>query len=513
MIVFRRVVAFGLGAFLLAFLVAAIAVEELHDRVLSPEQLKSELRDLEVYTFLSEDVYPSAVRNLLENPDDVLPESLEGLDVPRDRAAQEAVVRLMRTVAPPSYVEAQAEDLIDQFVPYLLNDSDTIAIRPRFDGRLRVATQPGPDGISELERAFRELDLGRLIVNELIDSKIEELEATDPAAGLALQLSDRDDAAEWFTESVFASLESLVPFLLGEQDDFAIRISFEGRENLAPAFAELLDQNPESLARDGYALTEADFENRLGLSLDSVVDDPRNNLQALQAGWTLSLDDVYGTDRDGLETRADADEVRKWLGRVTTSVRWGLFGVVALLTIVIGFLGGRRWSTRMLWGAGALSISSALVAIVAGPLYDGVAASEIKDAIRDDSDDWPATLVENRDRIIDDFEAILDSATSGFAGEALVLLLAAGALVAVSGALAYRESEAASPRRGGRSTGGSPGDGPLADAPWRRGRTAATVPSPTTPGSPGASGRTSPHDAPHAPTSPPEAAPRRPLDG
>ncbi|HJN91095.1 MAG TPA: hypothetical protein QGF05_00035, partial [Dehalococcoidia bacterium] len=343
MIVFRRVVAFGLGAFLLAFLVAAIAVEELHDRVLSPEQLKSELRDLEVYTFLSEDVYPSAVRNLLENPDDVLPESLEGLDVPRDRAAQEAVVRLMRTVAPPSYVEAQAEDLIDQFVPYLLNDSDTIAIRPRFDGRLRVATQPGPDGISELERAFRELDLGRLIVNELIDSKIEELEATDPAAGLALQLSDRDDAAEWFTESVFASLESLVPFLLGEQDDFAIRISFEGRENLAPAFAELLDQNPESLARDGYALTEADFENRLGLSLDSVVDDPRNNLQALQAGWTLSLDDVYGTDRDGLETRADADEVRKWLGRVTTSVRWGLFGVVALLTIVIGFLGGRRW--------------------------------------------------------------------------------------------------------------------------------------------------------------------------
>jgi len=112
----------------LAFLVAAIAVEEFHDRVLSPDHLKSELRRLDVYAFLNDDIYPAAVRNLLENPDDVLPDSLDGAQIPRDQAAQEAMVRLMRVVVPPSYVQEQTEDLIDQFIPYLLNDSDTITI-------------------------------------------------------------------------------------------------------------------------------------------------------------------------------------------------------------------------------------------------------------------------------------------------------------------------------------------------------------------------------------------------
>lgn len=364
--------------------------------------------------------------------------------------------------------------------------------------------------------AFRELGLGRLIVDELIDGKIEDFEETDPTAALALRLADREDAAEWFTESVFSSLETLVPFLLGERDDFAIEVSFRGRENLAPVFAALLDRTPEALARDGYILNEADFEERLGVSLDSVVDDPRNNLQALQSGWTLTLEGIYGTDLDGLQTRADVDEVRKWVGRLTTSVRWGLLAVVAVLAIVIGLLGGRRWSTRILWGAGALCISAVLVAAAAGPLYDGVAADEIQDALRDDSDDWPATLIENRIRIIDDFEAILDSATSGFADEALILLLASGALVIVSGAWAHRESQADPTGNGGGKPPTLPGDDPLANAPWRRGRT-STAPTAgiarvsASPGSPGASDRNAPRGAPPAaPSPPPEAPPDHP---
>ena len=81
-----------------------------------------------------------------------------------------------------------------------------------------------------------------------------------------------------------------------------------------------------------------------------MIDDPRNNLRARRAGFTLTLDDVYGSDAEGIETREDADDIRRWIGRLATSIRWGLFGVVVLLAIVIGFLGGRRWPTRMLWG-------------------------------------------------------------------------------------------------------------------------------------------------------------------
>lgn len=96
----RRALAVPLGFVLLVVLIAAIAAEEIHDRLLSPDFLVAELQRLEVYDFLSDDVYPAAIKELLDEPDDTLPDSLQGLDVPNDTEAQAAVVQLMRVVAP-----------------------------------------------------------------------------------------------------------------------------------------------------------------------------------------------------------------------------------------------------------------------------------------------------------------------------------------------------------------------------------------------------------------------------
>jgi hypothetical protein len=110
---------------------------------------------------------------------------------------------------------------------------------------------------------------------------------------------------------VLGSVESLVGFLLGETDGFEIRVSFTGREQLAAVFAELLGRSTEELLRDGYFVTDVELEDRLGTSFDSVIDDPRNNLRTLRAGFTLTLDDVYGSDAEGIETREDADDIRR----------------------------------------------------------------------------------------------------------------------------------------------------------------------------------------------------------
>ncbi len=194
MLVVRRALAVPLGFVLLVVLIAAIAVEEIHDRLLNPDFLVSELQRLEVYDFLSGDIYPAAIKELLEEPDDTLPDSLQGLDVPNDAEAQAAVVGLMRVVAPASYLQEQVESVLGQVVPYLLNDSDTIELTPDFDERLRAAALAEPGDQSALEQTFRALGLGRRVIDQLIENAISDMGGADPEAALALRLTDRDDA-------------------------------------------------------------------------------------------------------------------------------------------------------------------------------------------------------------------------------------------------------------------------------------------------------------------------------
>lgn len=234
-------------------------------------------------------------------------------------------------------------------------------------------------------------------------------------------------------------------------------------------------------------MTDAELEDRVGTSSDSLIDDPRSNLRALRAGFTLTLGDVYGSDDDEIKTREDADDIRKWIGRITTSVRWGLFGIVVLLAVAIGFLGGRRWSTRMLWGASALFVSALIVVIGAGPLYDEVAAREIRDELTKDSLDWPQALLAEHDRIANDVVELFDRPLNGGGAERLLLLVAVSALWARQrepASLPVLESSAdpdplnddADEDDGGNGDCGDSradtddggGEGATGNAPWRR---------------------------------------------
>jgi len=50
------------------------------------------------------------------------------------------------------------------------------------------------------------------VIDQLIENANSDMAGADPEAALALRLTDRDDAANWVTESVFGSLQSLVGF-------------------------------------------------------------------------------------------------------------------------------------------------------------------------------------------------------------------------------------------------------------------------------------------------------------
>jgi len=90
-------------------------------------------------------------------------------------------------------------------------------------------------------------------------------------------------------------------------------------------------------------------------------------------------------------------------------------------------------------GASALFVSALGVVIGAGPLYDEVAAGEIRDELTKDSLDWPQALLAEQDRIAEDVVKLLDRVLNGVVGEGLLLLVASGALIVVSAVWARKK--------------------------------------------------------------------------
>ena len=61
-------------------------------------------------------------------------------------------------------------------------------------------------------------------------------------------------------------------------------------------------------------------------------------------------------------------------------LRWLVFLPIIAILVAIGFLGGRNWSSRVAWAAGALVIASAIILFVFGFVVGGVTGPLLDDA-------------------------------------------------------------------------------------------------------------------------------------
>ena len=118
------------------------------------------------------------------------------------------------------------------------------------------------------------------------------------------------DASEWFTAELFAALDELVPYLLGETDSFAVEVSFEGHEALAFPLADLLRTPPQALVARGYRFDERDLRAELAGAEEEALQDLDELRDALRPGWTLNERDVLTPDGD-VEAAEEVDALRR----------------------------------------------------------------------------------------------------------------------------------------------------------------------------------------------------------
>jgi hypothetical protein len=406
---------------------------QLSDRVeVALEEVKSILREVDAFELLyTEVVEPAVLTNLDASVD--LPFGVE--------VTQEEILSALREVAPPEWVQEQVEILIDDASPYLTGKEDRFSTEISLVENKRLAGEV----IAEL-------------VNSRLDAVIESLPKCQTRAEIAAalqgatgglpscvpselsvsQLIDRSgiDVAGTVQKAVLGSIPNRIRFT-DSQVLSALKQAGAGDN------ADLVDDVREIL-RDGWVYTDEDMKTDLAELDDEAVENLESIRAFLADGWTytdidfkehlakydpipLSGEDLFFVPDTPLE---QLNIVRKWLDWART-FRWVIYVPMILLLVVVGFLGGRGWSGRVIWASSFLLVSAGIIVVIAGPVYSSLSSSgfdqareeALKEIDKEADQDFLNTsrLVANKS--IDVGESIANDFVSGIRNSAVNLAL------------------------------------------------------------------------------------------
>ena len=271
------------------------------------------------------------------------------------------VVDILRQVAPPAWVQQQAEKLIAEIVPYLAGRSDEF-----------LTTISLVDNKRESEAALE----------EIVTSKLTEAVLDLPACGAGANMPAdarglgggipscipagvspgdiverfRPEAAKLIRPLLLDPIPDKVTFTELDLRTGALQVG--GRDAL-----DLLDGG-RALLIEGWTYDSADLRADLGENAD-VLDGVRT---LLSEGYIYTH--RYGSGEES------GDSIGEWMDAVhewSTAIRrygWGAYaGTVLVLTAVL-LLGGRTWQRRFMWASLSVLAASATALVISWPLYE-----------------------------------------------------------------------------------------------------------------------------------------------
>lgn len=430
---------------------------ELSDRVdIALDEVKDLLRETDAYDLLYDEVVEPQVKKILGDTVD-LP---LGLTVTIDE-----VLDALRQAAPPEWVQEQAEMVIAEAGPYLTGRADKLTAKVSLVDNKRAASAAIEEAVdAKLRRAVARLPecTGEAVFGAGLAVRSGKIPGCIPPNTDPEQVLDvlNVDIVGLMDRFILGSIPDNISFT-----DTELRQALDlagGSENV-----ELLDDLRELVA-DGWTYTDEDLRR----NIRDAFDDPNDADEALGR-----LDDVRDFfDDDFTYTEIDLredilrlgdqsdledfDDGRKYLGWART-YRLLVYLPVVLVLVAVGFLGGRRWRTRLAWAAAFLAVSSAIILVASGPLYAVFGESALEDAREEAfeqarfSDSFGNSERLLLDKAFDVLDSVVDGFASGIAFKSLILLLIGLVALGVSLALAYAKG---SDRRDGPSADHWPAD-------------------------------------------------------
>ena len=340
------------------------------------EEIKILLRETDAYDLLYDEVIAPAVRSSLG----------ESIELPIGIALSDGeVLSALREGAPPDWVQAQTELVIDEASPYLVGGADDFAVTISLVENKRQARRV----IADLTSTKVKEAAGRLPgctashVGDVLSGVLDSLPICLPPDIRYDELVDSIVAG--VSEAVDTHVLGAIPneFVFTDVILRDTLIQSGGQENV-----ELLDQ-VRKIVRDGWAYSDADLRRDLFEAGGEDAVQRLDNVRGFLAdGWTYTHQDL----REDLAANGDGSSLAGF-DRARRIVSWArtlkllVYVPVILILLSIGFLAGSRWSERIAWAAGSLVVTAGIIFLVSGPIFDTmgeprvekVAASSIAD--------------------------------------------------------------------------------------------------------------------------------------
>ena len=416
----------------------------LADRVdIAAAEVKDILAESPAYDLLYDEVIAPKITERLG-------ETIEGLPFGATLSSDE-VVEALRDAAPPSWVRAEAERLIDEAGPYIAGQVGGFEFKVSLVENKRLA---GVALTFLVQLRLRE-QIDRLPVCRTIEEARSALGSgrTQPTCippginpNLPLEVLGIDLGAE-MARLVWAPIPNSVSF---SHERLRDELETAGSADSVERLDEI-----RSLLRDGWTYTDDDLREDLTERGNEGVYDALQDARSLLAdGWTYTTADFTEDviESDGADAMADIDRARTAVAAARTT-RWLLFLPALLLLAGVGLLGGRDWWGRLVWGAAALAVCAVAVAVLSGLVYPAVASPLIDEARWqaigdiDPADDYADTGRLVAGKTFDVIESASDALAGGVTVTSLVL---AGAAAVVIGVVVNRQRIAALVDRGRR---------------------------------------------------------------
>ena len=404
--------------------------------------VKRLLRDADAYNLIFDEVIVTLVGDSLGQ----LTQLPLGITITSDE-----IVPALREVLPPEFIQEQAERMIDEFVPYLIGDAQrfriVVPLADRKEAALGVIKELAERKLEELAAA-----LLQCTVKEAVDLvqrgftgglpecmptgySLDEIkgalgisvpnitvEEIEQQQGIDLTIVTQGVTLDRVKESFGIDVVGEVSSIIGDAlpDEF-VYTDADLREILGVADEKRLDDFLD-WARDGFTYTDADLRGDLSVEDEETLDDV---LELTREGFTFTDTDLRDGISDDGKNQQDLDrfdEVRDRLG-LGRSLWFLLYLVPGLFLASIGFLGGRRWRSRLAWAGVVLGIGAGIVYAAAGPVYDSFAEPILDDELAELTSGKTGVELVVAQKLVTIVKVVSDDLISGLANRALLFLI------------------------------------------------------------------------------------------
>jgi hypothetical protein len=334
------------------------------------------------------------------------------------------IMAAVKAVMPLEWYQALVRDLVGQIFAYLRGEQEALELTISLaDRKPEIAATLNQLADEKIESAFDSLPV-------CSEAQLRDL-LSDPSLENVL-CRPVDISYQEFKELVGMDVASLVQPLveIGIPDEWVL-----SEAELSQLFGGEEDENillqARELVQEGLVFTEEDLSGFMGDDA-MAMEDIRQQIADGLVFNEQDLNKMIGGGGDAVigEQMAAFEQVRSSLGMAK---QWINFIWIApfLLLLAVGALGGRRWSSRLIWAAALLAVMSIIAYVVFGPVYSATAQPVIDQTLTTGfgQTDGVASLVAQKG--VDLAQNAINTFISGLRNQAIAIIIASVVLVGV----------------------------------------------------------------------------------